>query len=68
VPTYTITIFRTVVFSVNSMNLVNSVTFPFPSHYLPSRTVVLAIVFTGKATLKMSMMMVMMMMMITCCR
>ena len=31
-------------------------TFPFPSHYLPSRTVVFARVFTVQATLKMSMM------------
>ena len=29
----------------------------FPSHYLPSRTVVLTIVFTAYATLKMSMIM-----------
>jgi len=35
------------------------ITFLFPSHYLPSRTVVLAIVFTVQATLKMSMMMMM---------
>jgi len=27
-------------------NCLTSLTFPFPSHYLPSRTVVLAIVFT----------------------
>jgi len=40
-------------------------THPFPSQYLPSRTVVLAIVFTVYARLKMSvMMMVMMTMMI----
>jgi len=35
------------------------ITFLFPSHYLPSRTVVLATVFTVQATLKMSMMMMM---------
>jgi len=35
------------------------ITFLFPSHYLPSRTVVLAIVFTVLTTLKMSMMMMM---------
>ena len=40
-------------------------TFLSPSHYLPSRTVVSAIVFTVKATLKMSMMMMMMTMMMT---
>ena len=34
-------------------------TFPFPSHYLPSRTVVLAIVFTVQATLIMLVMMMM---------
>ena len=37
-------------------NCLTVITFPSPSHYLPSRTVVLAIVFTVYATLKMSMM------------
>ena len=41
-------------------NCLTLMTFPFPCHYLPSRTVVLAIAFSVQTTLKMSMMMMMM--------